>query len=265
MHRKSRSVTYYTCSACDYASMWRCAMVRHDRSCHARLWEFVCEICSVDYKTFETLRAHVREAHPAERMYECLDCKKAFKRRGHLEYHERRVHLDTRPFECEQCPARARDADALKLHVKVVHLERKDCVCSYCGKSFMRTCERGRHVRTVHLNIRPYKCDKCEYRASEPNALRRHEKRHASAALTCPLCPKMFRTKRAVERHVSVIHEKIRPFKCGMCDATFGSSVGLNRHFHKSHLTPLEVFPQDIPVWILEGDEEANEILKKSK
>ena len=51
----------------------------------------------------------------------------------------------------------------------------------------------------------------------------------------CPLCEKTLLNKHILQRHISEVHDKLRPFTCTHCDGTFKTKPHLKNHFLKVH------------------------------
>ena len=48
--------------------------------------------------------------------------------------------------------------------------------------------------------------------------------------LNCPKCSMKFTQKANLKRHINVIHDLIKPFKCEYCDFTTGAKCNLKKH-----------------------------------
>ena len=52
----------------------------------------------------------------------------------------------------------------------------------------------------------------------------------------CMECPKSFKQKEKLVRHVQCVHEKLKPFQCQFCQVTFSRKDKLKRHVSSIHL-----------------------------
>ena len=64
------------------------------------------------------------------------------------------------------------------------------------------------HMRKIHMQIRNHECDKCE---------------------------KRFFDLEALTRHVTAVHDKLKPFLCEHCPFQCARTSNLNLHRRKSH------------------------------
>ena len=51
----------------------------------------------------------------------------------------------------------------------------------------------------------------------------------------CDLCDKTFTDKYSLEKHCKIIHEKLKQFKCDICDKQFSAKNVLKRHKFAVH------------------------------
>ena len=71
-------------------------------------------------------------------------------------------------------------------------------------------------------------CRICNKSFRDIHALKRHQKAHKVFNLWC-----LFSSKS--KRHIETVHEREKPFKCSICDASFGKSWNLNAHIKTVH------------------------------
>lgn len=73
-------------------------------------------------------------------------------------------------------------------------------------------------------------CLSC-HRIMKPNSLKAHLKTHAhERPHACDLCDARFTRRGDLERHIKVVHNKDRPFKCTKCHRAFGDKKNLRWH-----------------------------------
>ena len=51
----------------------------------------------------------------------------------------------------------------------------------------------------------------------------------------CGICQASFSAKGDMNRHISSVHEKKKPFNCGVCQASFSTKGDMNRHISSVH------------------------------
>ena len=117
------------------------------------------------------------------------------------------------PFQCNTCGEKFDRYSTLKSHQQI-HDE-MDCACSRCGKNFANLSQ-----------------------------LKKHEQLHEQTGLAymCEVCSKLFESKEAHALHMKM-HNKERHHVCDICNLSFLSSGGLNRH-RKVHKR-MDIFNND--------------------
>lgn len=66
-------------------------------------------------------------------------------------------------------------------------------------------------------------------------------RRRSTITYPCKQCFKIFQNKCDLERHVSNIHLKLKPFACDRCDRSFGLRGNLKKHIDIVHLNKKRV------------------------
>ena len=51
----------------------------------------------------------------------------------------------------------------------------------------------------------------------------------------CEICNKSFTRGKSLKRHITSIHEGIKPFKCDTCEVSFSQKSNLDRHIAFAH------------------------------
>uniref|UniRef100_A0A667WX09 C2H2-type domain-containing protein n=1 Tax=Myripristis murdjan TaxID=586833 RepID=A0A667WX09_9TELE len=131
--------------------------------------------------------------------------------------------------QCGECGRVLSSAAALESHVSL-HTGRRPFSCTLCGKSFPDSKGLTRHGR-VHRNGRIHVCSKCGKGFVYRFGLTKHlQMVHGRVKpFICQICDKGFFTKRDVEAHIRV-HTGEKPFHCNLCEKQFKRRVELNVH-----------------------------------
>ncbi|ETN62592.1 hypothetical protein AND_005708 [Anopheles darlingi] len=125
-----------------------------------------CKLCSKKFRTRVKLIEH-KEMHQNPDRFRCTVCQEVHQ---NLEEHMQNKHQDW-AFSCEECGKRFPFKSRLTAHMGKVH-QKKDIICEECNKPFTKlTIEK--HKRAVH-----------------------------GAILMCENCPKTFKTRASLERHM---------------------------------------------------------------
>lgn len=79
----------------------------------------------------------------------------------------------------------------------------------------------------VEINEERIECTEC-HKVLKPSSYRQHLKTHlGSKPHGCELCPARFTRRGDVERHIRIVHKKVKPFKCHKCPRAFGDKKNL--------------------------------------
>ncbi|XP_051920249.1 uncharacterized protein LOC127599991 [Hippocampus zosterae] len=134
-----------------------------------------------------------------------------------------------RKNQCGECGRILSSKTALESHVSV-HTGHRPFSCTLCDKSFPDSRGLKRHS-IVHRNGRLHVCQQCGKGFVYGFGLAKHVQMvHGKIKpFVCQVCNKSFFTKRDVETHIRV-HTGERPFPCHLCEKKFSRSVELNAH-----------------------------------
>lgn len=196
----------YTCEQCGVAFYTKQHVVKHLRSVHLNIRDFVCTTCGKKFKRSSCLKNHEKFVHSNER-YKCLfeTCEKHFStpmsRDNHMETHQ----------ENYQKPP--------------VHPQEGRVRCNLCGLSFINKHSQQSHLRSIHLNIRDFKCAFCDLEFKSKLALKTHTYKHTGEkpyACQHEGCDRKFRSKSGRIEH-NRSHTGEKPFLCTIdgCEQRF--------------------------------------------
>ena len=231
---------------------------------HTGIKPYNCGSCSSSFALKEVLKDHTMRKHTGIRPHKCPDCDKRFVSSSEMKHHGL-VHSDKRDFQCEQCEASFKDRETLKTHMKR-HLGIKSEACVLCFKTFIDKGKLSRHMKSVHSATKNYHCTKCSQSFTQNDNLKQHvrfvhdkEKNEACGEcgrkfalratlrdhmanvhgigevkfLDCPKCygnNKGYKGKKALQKHIKYVHDKLKPYNCDVCDVSFSESSKLKRH-----------------------------------
>lgn len=133
----------------------------------------------------------------------CDECKITFLSEGELKQHAR-DHDEKNEYKCKLCHINLKSKMAYENHVKDTH--EKIFICPVCGKIYNEKRHLFSHSRSHNLKNK-YKC-------------------------TFDGCEKTFKHNHHLKNHMRV-HEKISPFSCDECKATFRQKYALTLHKRK--------------------------------
>lgn len=118
--------------------------------------------------------------------------------------------------------------------------------CPLCPKEFSHKSNLKRHLMT-HKDKKPFDCDKCDQSYDTAANLYEHIKFHVnespekekefSYVMECEICNQKSSSYAVFANHMKTDHniDKVKAFKCRVCDMTFASKQGMFRHIDNIH------------------------------
>ncbi|XP_017840979.2 zinc finger protein 85 [Drosophila busckii] len=208
---------------------------------HNELLPYQChnETCKKGFTTAAALRLHVDYAHT--KTAEDIPCSVAgcnllFPRLRLLTIHLKKVHNVSRESApradqaCSECGVRFRCPVALKKHMYKHTGEQLPYPCNICGKGFHINSALKNHLLR-HAGIKNYVCPYCGVGKTTRQEWNKHMLTHTQEKMfKCQSCEHATHTKRALDNHVKIVHEKIKNYACQYCGKTFGKSHACKIH-----------------------------------
>nr|XP_034838196.1 zinc finger protein 182-like [Maniola hyperantus] len=139
-------------------------------------------------------------------------------------------------IECEFCHKILTSKLSLRNHYKI-HTG-FDIVCEHCGKKFITRRLLLMHCRAKHGYEKTDKCSYCDYRASNAEQVKIHERLHTGEKpFVCKTCGAGFHRKSSYLQHVA-IHLPEKTVQCDQCPARFKSVTLMRIHKNRHRPSP---------------------------
>ena len=247
-HCSKNDQNQYVCYYCnDYKRRVLRHVRRHIMAVHWGMNIYIaCTLgCGQEFEEKEIMLRHVASKHSNEKTFLCDKCDVAYKSRNGLNLHMASKHEKQIAVKCEECGKTFANAIRLKVHITNSHIQTKTFVCDTCGKSFNSKHYMEQHRRLTHSTAEEKEkmkiaCDyaDCKYRGMTKRFVQKHVnivhlkiRNHV-----CPHCSKAFVDVKNLKEHINGIHLGIKPLKCPNCDyfATAYSTV-LREHRNIVH------------------------------
>ena len=102
---------------------------------------------------------------------------------------------------------------------------------SFCGGIFKSVASQKFHDGTHH-SVNTYRCNICEFQTKYNGKLKKHNLCHSSTNLghDCHICDATFDSKQGLDRHMINAHNKEKGFKCKHCNFKSGNRQNLKLH-----------------------------------
>ena len=143
-------------------------------------------------------------------------------------------------YKCFSCDFKGRSKQKLDEHTIVKHEKDPQLhKCSMCDKTFILQRYLKVHERTHQQN--KIKCDKCDMQYKGKSQLLVHIKNvHEGVRYNCESCDYETTQQGHLNAHVKRIHDKIKDFKCSICEYSSQSKQQLAIHI-TTHQTEREM------------------------
>ena len=236
-----------------------------------------CNICSLNFQSYNKLRFHRRKTHPSPlKNVLCDVCGKVFSTFGIRNTHMKTVHLVSKPYSCDQCDKSFSTSGIRKTHMRNRHSEggALQLTCEECGKMFRHAGSLNIHVEHAHRSWEPSPCPQC---GMPVRYLKNHMRRKHSTIRKygCEECGKRFKTKSDLTKHQKshlpadirlLLNEKQKEKnQCHDCGQGFTDSTKLRRHVASTHTGIRSFFCKECPAAYFRPDHLKNHVVSNHK
>ncbi|XP_054155989.1 zinc finger protein 83-like isoform X2 [Oppia nitens] len=253
------SLQKYKCRYCDKVIYKNNELREHIKSRHLRIKpnkSLYCDLCGKLFACLKSLNLHMRVIHAVGKsvtFYTCdwLDCQFRTHNISALKSHKNR-HMGIKDFLCgwPGCEHRTVTKRAIEDH-RLVHTTERNYQCQWPGCEFVTKTDwrLKSHTATVHED-RPalHICHwpGCDKKFPFKTQLTSHMDVHRDPTYPCPICEKLFKSKRSLRGH-RLIHQKdvrknnsktgIKDYTCEWpgCDFITNSVKNLKSHTQRLH------------------------------
>uniref|UniRef100_A0A182NHS8 Transcription factor grauzone n=1 Tax=Anopheles dirus TaxID=7168 RepID=A0A182NHS8_9DIPT len=215
-------------------------LLRHTKEQHGHYKIFVqCPVCEMKLRTKVTLVQHMdMHLHPDK--YRCAVCGEVYQ---NMKEHMQNKH-EERQFSCDLCSSRFPFKKRLVVHMKKMHAE-KNVTCDQCQKSFTRYTIED-HRRSVHMAR--FVCEHCPKTFKIRFRLQKHMQEHdkslrVSTCVPCPTCGQVMGDKYILRQHIRHMHAEQQAVDCGTCGKTFKNNRNLKVHLANVCMKPVQLHP----------------------
>ncbi|XP_022834984.1 zinc finger protein 883-like [Spodoptera litura] len=216
----------YKCELCILAFDHELTLQNHNEGRHKKDEDgFECNVCKSTLSTKVTFKEHVQRHY---RRLECMVCQKRYNHMSSALQHYTEQHAgDTNTlFSCNKCEFTASTRRAYRYHLDK---HKKKPSCSICGNQFVNSNGLKVHMYTIQDNRFPlltlglspvsFICDECGAKFLTKSSLQVHINwEHLKIGHKCTQCTKVFKNSYTLDRHVSYVHNKLRPPRNKICD-----------------------------------------------
>ncbi len=184
-HRNST----FPCSQCEKSFSEKSDLIRHVKTIHQRIQDFICSLCGKRFNQIGNLRRHISTVHDLVKRYKCTICDQRFGHSSHRITHMKTVH-DRIKYRYLQCEYEATQKSHLYSHINSVHLRKYPFNCKYCDHGCTHSKHLESHVKSKHP--KHWNLEQKDYDRNHPEE--------------CSKCKKKFMTTIELQRHFNNLH-----------------------------------------------------------
>ena len=207
-----------------------------------------------DLRILSEIKKHLtkEEEQQQSSKFICEFCQKQFSHQAILDYHRTEIHGNSKDSQklklqefsscvhCLKCykthnEFQVHDCDMkLKLPLKMLNFQSK-FKCGNCLEVF-KSASRIKFHLDFCCDNQAKKCDKCDFESKSYLTLQKHKSEFHGDLLNCQLCPKSFKFKTSLVKHLISSHENRNvSFQCDKCPKKFIKKVYLTNHLLRFH------------------------------
>ncbi|XP_058170030.1 zinc finger protein 845-like [Anopheles ziemanni] len=205
---------------------------------HQGLKPGLCKLCGKEFTTYHNLKMHMLHKHTEipRKKYPCdFDgCESLFATKQGLIMHRRRhdpgyTTPEPKTFVCETCGKIFSSSGSLKTHL-YTHNGNMPFPCTICDKKYPTAHTLKEHTMR-HKGIKMHTCPQCGLKKTTMHELRVHMNYHTKEKqFPCEFCEHVFLNKGNLQRHIRIVHQKMKSYNCTHCSQSFGKAETLKHH-----------------------------------
>ena len=114
------------------------------------------------------------------------------------------------------------------------------CSCAFCEKHFKSLEDLRQHVHQFHLTHITEETELSHQVTTDAPAKARRPRSRPDRGSdpkrrNCDRCELTFCSQNSLKTHVRIVHDNIKDFQCGVCEASFATVSGVKRHLVHHH------------------------------
>ena len=253
VHEGKKLLKQYPCHICSKVFQKKSDVNTHVLYVHKGKNPLKCDSCDKCFSQKHHLNEHVKQVHE-ERKHEqhydssqsfpsyiqtkiqCRTCFELFPTQQNLKDHFASAHGDIcqkimkeRKIERETkliCPLPFEFNNSKGYEENVLNIEKKTLEVVQSSQNTVEMLDHNPSFQTKYDVDQELSPNKCEENISRV---------HGKGKFKCSICFKVLVAKSTLKRHISLVHEKNKPFQCISCPTSFGFKYELENHFKKIH------------------------------